>query len=417
MSARAKSLPGRVTHTVGDIILTLLAALGAVSMLLVVLTMVFGLSLVMFKTGSMSPTIPTGSVALVREIPAYEIHVGDVVTVERADALPVTHRVTSIQHGDTAETRVITMRGDANDADDPEPYTVTSVKLVLESVPGLARVIVWMSHPAVLGSITVAVSALVTWAFWPRPLRQPDEAQGGEDRKNPDRDKLRGPNGRHGRHRRSSTALLALAAVITATVSSDNLPAQAAEAEVVQGQYLTITSVLDPGMRSMEPGRVVHWIVGTSVSAPEAGAVQLAISATGRGGLELDATIDSCSVEWVGDQCASGRKQLTSWSPLPLNGQELPLLSFETNAGETTQRWLRFSAQIAPAADPQPGAKVDARFHASGHGESLVIEPGAIATTGASQPRWLLWLPVAAIGIGLTLAYAARVVHRRRRPR
>ena len=50
----------------------------------------------MFKTGSMSPTITAGSVALVREIPASEINVGDVVTVDREDALPVTHRVTSI---------------------------------------------------------------------------------------------------------------------------------------------------------------------------------------------------------------------------------------------------------------------------------------------------------------------------------
>ena len=34
------------------------------------------------KTGSMSPTIPQGSAALVREIGVNQVHVGDVVRVE-----------------------------------------------------------------------------------------------------------------------------------------------------------------------------------------------------------------------------------------------------------------------------------------------------------------------------------------------
>lgn len=34
--------------------------------------------------------------------------------------------------------------------------------------PGAAYVVVWLSNPYVLGSITLAAAALVLWAFWPR---------------------------------------------------------------------------------------------------------------------------------------------------------------------------------------------------------------------------------------------------------
>ncbi len=44
----------------------------------------------------MEPTIPTGSLAVVHEIPASEIAVGDIVTVDRPGQLPITHRVTSV---------------------------------------------------------------------------------------------------------------------------------------------------------------------------------------------------------------------------------------------------------------------------------------------------------------------------------
>lgn len=153
----------------GDAVLNLLAIGGGVCIVLVALSVFFDVTLIMFKTGSMSPTIPTGSVAIVREIPADEIRIGDVVTVDRAGDLPVTHRVTSVTVVDGApEARTITMQGDANASPDPFPYTVETVRIVMGSVPHLASVVVWFSNPVVLGSITLAASALVMWAFWPR---------------------------------------------------------------------------------------------------------------------------------------------------------------------------------------------------------------------------------------------------------
>src|SRR5690606_8681916 len=128
----------------------------------------FDISVVLFRTGSMSPTIPAGSAALVREVPVDEVEVGDVVTVERDAALPITHRIVRIETRDGA--RELVLRGDANDADDPIPYRVSTVRVVLGSVPGIAPVIPAMGSPVVLGPLTLAATGLVFWAFWPRRI-------------------------------------------------------------------------------------------------------------------------------------------------------------------------------------------------------------------------------------------------------
>lgn len=152
----------------GDVLLWLAALGGVVCITLVILAYTAGITLIMFKTGSMSPTIPAGSVAVVQKIEAREFTIGDVITIDRPGDLPVTHRVTSISEGAAADERVITMKGDANDVEDPAPYTVTSGRIVLFSIPGLATVIVGLGNPYVLGGITLAAAALVIWAFWPR---------------------------------------------------------------------------------------------------------------------------------------------------------------------------------------------------------------------------------------------------------
>jgi len=158
---------------VADLLLWIAAIGGVICIGLVILAYTAGITLIMFKTGSMSPTIPAGSVAVVQRIPASEIEIGDVVTVDRDGELPVTHRVTSISDGSAPAERVITMKGDANETEDPVPYTVTSGRIVLFSVPGIATIIVGMGNPLVLGGITIAAAVLVVWAFWPREKASP----------------------------------------------------------------------------------------------------------------------------------------------------------------------------------------------------------------------------------------------------
>ncbi|WP_223944562.1 signal peptidase I [Arthrobacter sp. StoSoilB20] len=154
-----------------ETLLNLAAVGGAVCILAVVCALLFNITLVMFKTGSMSPAIPAGSLAVVRQIPAADIGIGDVVTVDRPGKLPITHRVQSVEPAQGAA-RTITMKGDANTEADPAPYVVEKVRLVIWSAPGLAHPLAAAANPVVLGATTVAVSALVTWVLWPRSTRR-----------------------------------------------------------------------------------------------------------------------------------------------------------------------------------------------------------------------------------------------------
>lgn len=168
------STRSRAGAVITDILLWIAAVAGVICIVLVILAFTAQITLIMFRTGSMAPTIPAGSVAVVQRVDAERIAVGDVVTVDRAGDLPVTHRVTSVapSTSDASDAeRVITMRGDANATDDAAPYTVSSVRVVLFSVPGIAAVIAGMGNPAVLGALTVGATTLVVWAFWPRRSR------------------------------------------------------------------------------------------------------------------------------------------------------------------------------------------------------------------------------------------------------
>ena len=156
---------------IGGGIGNLLAAAGVVCIVLVILAVSMNISLIMFKTGSMSPTIPTGSVAVVKQISADEIEIGDVVTVDREEGqLPVTHRVVE-KYPQAPGEALIQMKGDANPGVDPGMYRVTEVRKVLWSVPELAKVIVWFGNPYVLGGISLLAALGVLWAFWPREGR------------------------------------------------------------------------------------------------------------------------------------------------------------------------------------------------------------------------------------------------------
>lgn len=154
---------GRLRET----ILNIAAVGGTICILAVVCAVLFNITLVMFKTGSMSPAIPSGSVAIVREVPASEISIGDVVTVDRPGKLPITHRVETIAEA-KGSARIITMKGDANALADPAPYVVERVRLVIWSVPGFAHPLAAAARPEVLGATTIAVSALITWVLWPQ---------------------------------------------------------------------------------------------------------------------------------------------------------------------------------------------------------------------------------------------------------
>ena len=162
--APRRSVGSYIAGGIGNV----LAAGGVVWVVLVILAVSMNISLIMFKTGSMSPEIPAGSVAVVKEISADEIRVGDVITVDRDEGqLPVTHRVLEVYPQRPGEA-LVQMQGDANPNPDPGLYRVGNVRKVLFSVPELAKVIVWFGNPWILGGITLLASLAVLWVFWPK---------------------------------------------------------------------------------------------------------------------------------------------------------------------------------------------------------------------------------------------------------
>lgn len=157
------------------LVMNILAVLGVVCIIAVFCAFAFNITLIMFRTGSMHPTIPAGSLAVVQEVPAETVEVGEIVTIDREPGLlPVTHRVIAVTPGPGGST-IIEMQGDANPNPDPAPYQVRTVRTVLWHVPELAKAVVKLSDPRVMAGITLGAALLVGWAFWPR--REDDDEQ------------------------------------------------------------------------------------------------------------------------------------------------------------------------------------------------------------------------------------------------
>ncbi|MEJ5946086.1 signal peptidase I [Pseudokineococcus basanitobsidens] len=163
-------MSSKVLHGAREAVLTTAAVLGTACLVLVVLGAVLDASLVVFRTGSMAPTMPTGSLAVVRQVDARDVVVGDVVTVERgAGQLPITHRVVrTTADPTTAGGTLLELQGDANAVPDPAPYAVDRVGRVVWSAEGLGAVAEHLRTPPVLGGATLLVAVLVTSAAWPR---------------------------------------------------------------------------------------------------------------------------------------------------------------------------------------------------------------------------------------------------------
>lgn len=314
-SHRAPPTPGRTWRRAADltreVLLTLAAVFGALCGVLIVVVVAFDLGVIVFRTGSMSPTIPTGSAALVRTLPADQVAVGDVVTVPSPlGPLPVTHRVTSVEALPDGTTR-LHLRGDANDAEDPFPYDVTEVRRVVAHAPGVGFALVRLDDPMVMGGVTVLVAGLILWALW--PSRGPEPAQ---------------------RELQVAPGLLVLVAVAALTLGPTAAPAQAVGVPEPEpstttppaGGYpqedgvLALSSSLPPGATwSLSPGSDLPWRV-TSAALPPAGADGAAgwlwVSLVAGGALveqegAVRLTLELCDA-WAADgSCPAGTRALS----------------------------------------------------------------------------------------------------------
>ncbi len=148
----------------------LLAAVALLAVIVVVVPLVTGAKPYTILTGSMAPEYAPGTLVVVQPAEADEINLGDVITYQLESGKPevVTHRVTAVGAAADGSPLFIT-RGDANDADDPEPvrpvqvvgklwYAVPHIGWINNVVSGQARA--WALPVVVAGLFVYGIVAI-----------------------------------------------------------------------------------------------------------------------------------------------------------------------------------------------------------------------------------------------------------------
>ncbi|MFX1757491.1 signal peptidase I [Rhodococcus sp. As11] len=155
-----------------DTLLTIGAVLGSLCILVAAVSALFGLTPLIFRSGSMAPAIPSGSLAIAHTVPAADLRSGDVVSVINDQGSRITHRIVEVQSfaGNTA---LLRLQGDANPEPDPRSYGVSSAERVLFHVDGLGYLAAWLRTVPGLVVLAILAAALIRIAVRPdgSPLR------------------------------------------------------------------------------------------------------------------------------------------------------------------------------------------------------------------------------------------------------
>ena len=134
----------------------LLVPSAAIAVLALYLAGALPYRLYVIHTGSMSPTIPTGSVVLVRE---HRYQVGQAVTL-RIHGTLVTHRLVAVNADGTIDTK-----GDADRSNDPWHARATDIVGGVVLAPHwLGYALVYLRQPA--GAASIVLALLLAWQTW-----------------------------------------------------------------------------------------------------------------------------------------------------------------------------------------------------------------------------------------------------------
>jgi signal peptidase len=125
-----------------------------------------GYQVLIVRSGSMEPTIHTGSAVLVRPVAPETLRVGDVITFERTEGVlaVVTHRIVGKVEGVTPPT--FQTKGDANST--PDPYIVTyrgTGWKVIAALPYAGYAVNALSAPSARAVLIGTPALLLTASF------------------------------------------------------------------------------------------------------------------------------------------------------------------------------------------------------------------------------------------------------------
>lgn len=136
------------------------AALGLLAIIAGIAVTFFGFSFLVFRSGSMGPDIPTGSLAVARTVPGSDLRRGDVVSVVSVDGTRITHRV--VDASPVVGRTALVLRGDRNATPDGEVYTVADAERVWFSVPDAGYAVAAATTPAAAVVAACLVVMLLT---------------------------------------------------------------------------------------------------------------------------------------------------------------------------------------------------------------------------------------------------------------
>lgn len=145
-AARSAANTATVVQEIASVIARIYLTLFAGLMVWSLLPVMFGLSPIVVRTGSMQPAVMPGDVILVQHVAAAQVRVGQVVLADDPShpGWMLSHRV--IRRNDDG---TLTTRGDANQAADSSPVQVSQVRGIARlRVPliGLPAVWLWSGH-------------------------------------------------------------------------------------------------------------------------------------------------------------------------------------------------------------------------------------------------------------------------------
>ena len=243
-------------------------------------------------------------------------------------------------------------------------------------VPGVAPVLARARHPAALAAATAGATALVLWAFWPRPARRRPTV--------PDHQKTLSSQ-----TTLQAAGLLALAGPLGLGLVTD-------PGETVHGQHLRLTSITQPAMDSLSPGDSASWVVGVQAEAPSPGTITATLTAVEPVLDHLVVDVGACPGRPRDGGCPGGLRQVVAAQPLTSPVPD-PLLTFSSD----DDQWFVVTVRMQPDAPPAAqGSSTSLTFGAAGFGEELQVTSGG---GGPSRPSD----PLSSTGTGPAAATAA----------
>ena len=147
---------GRILRTAGIALMVLVAA----ACLSLIIPRLAGYDGYVVVSGSMEPTIPTGSIIYSKKTEPALLETGDVIVFidEARGTTPITHRVVS----NDPSTGTIITKGDANESEDINPVTYDNVVgKVAAHIPKIGFTVAMFT--TVLGKIAAALLLLEGW--------------------------------------------------------------------------------------------------------------------------------------------------------------------------------------------------------------------------------------------------------------